>query len=162
MAKRHHMNERQYNEHSHLLWEIEVGQPVQIQNQTEPYPRRWEKTGRVVEALDNRQYHVCVDGSNRVTRHNRRFFRKINPVIDRPYYPQPEGPSKTLETAEALTILRLQHTESQPRHCQPEVSDLYVTPMEVEEVESHEDGDNVTVMDVDEGQNQPPSNQASH
>ena len=60
MAKRHLRNERQYNEHSHLLQEIEVTQPVQIQNQTGPYPCWWEKTGRVVEALDNRQYHVCI------------------------------------------------------------------------------------------------------
>ena len=67
MAKRHIRNEGQYNKHSHLLQEIEVGQPVQIQKQTGPYPCRWEKTGRVVEALNNRQYHVRVDGSNRVT-----------------------------------------------------------------------------------------------
>ena len=37
MAKRHLRNERQY-EHSHLLQEIEVSQPVQIQYQPDPYP----------------------------------------------------------------------------------------------------------------------------
>ena len=35
MAKRHLRNERCYNTHS--LWKIEIGQSVQIQNQTGPY-----------------------------------------------------------------------------------------------------------------------------
>ena len=53
------------NEHWHLLQEKEVGQPVQIQNQTGPPTyANGEKTGWVVEALNNRQYHVCIDGSN--------------------------------------------------------------------------------------------------
>ena len=39
MAKRHLRNERQYD-HSHLLQEKGIGQPVQIQNQTGPYPLR--------------------------------------------------------------------------------------------------------------------------
>ena len=118
------------------------------------------KTGRVVEALDNKQYHVRVDGSHWVTQHNPHFHQKINLVIDSPYYPQPEGTSETLEIAKALTISRLQHAELQPTHYQLEASDI--VPMEVEEVESHEDKDNVTAMEVDEDQNQPPSNQASH
>ena len=95
-----------------------------------------------------------------LTRCNRRFLQKINPVIDSLYYPQPEGPFETLETAKALTIPRLQHAELWPTLYQPEASDI--VPMEVEEVESQEDRDNVTAMEADEGQNQPPSNRVSH
>ena len=62
-----------------------------IQNQTGNHPRRWEKTGRVVEALDNRQFRVKVDGSNRITLRNRRFLKRISPIADlhpAPHYPQ--------------------------------------------------------------------------
>ena len=86
MAKRHIINEQNYNIKSRPLQELKIGESVQIQNQVGPYPRRWVKTGRVVEALDNRQYNVRVDGSNRVTRRNRRFLRKISPVMDTPDY----------------------------------------------------------------------------
>ena len=119
-----------------------------------------KKTSQVVEALDNRQYLARIDGSNWVTQSNRCFLLKIHPVIDSPYYPQLEGLSESLETAKVLTIPRLQHAESQPTHDQPEASDI--VPMVVEEVKSNEDKDNVTVMEVDKDQNQPPSNQASH
>ena len=104
-----------------------------------------------MEALDNRQYHVCVNGSNWVTQRNHHFLWKINPLIDGLYYLKLKSPSETLETAKA---------ESQPTHYQTEASDI--VPMEVEEVESHENRDNVTAMEVDDGQNQPPSNQVSH
>ena len=49
--------------------------------------------------------------------------------------------------------------ESRPTHYRPEVSDI--VPMEEEGVEFLEDGDNDSVMEVDEDQNQAPSNKAS-
>lgn len=86
MAKRHVLNQRQYNTHSRPLQELQVGESVQVQNQEGPYPRRWTKTGRVVETMGNRQYRIRLDGSGRVTLRNRRFLRKILPVVDTPDY----------------------------------------------------------------------------
>ena len=50
---------------------------MQIQNQKGNDPKRWSKSGKVIERLDFGQYLVKVDGSGRVTRRNRRFLRKI-------------------------------------------------------------------------------------
>ena len=85
MAKRHMRNEQFYNQHSRPLRELEVGDFIQMQNQDGHYPRRWTKTGRVVEKCGNRKYQIRVDGSNRVTTRNRRFLRKIYPVVDGPH-----------------------------------------------------------------------------
>ena len=50
---------------------------VQIQNQRGVDPRRWSKSGKIVEKLDFDQYLVKVDGGGRLTRRNRRFLKKI-------------------------------------------------------------------------------------
>ena len=55
------------------------GDLVSIQDQTRNTPRRWSKTGIVLEDIGNDSYQIKVDGSNRVTRRNRQFLRKIIP-----------------------------------------------------------------------------------
>ena len=50
---------------------------VQIQNQRGVDPKRWCKSGKIVEKLDFNQYLVKVDGGGRLTRRNRRFLKKI-------------------------------------------------------------------------------------
>ena len=57
-----------------------VGDTVTVQNMTGPKPNRWDKTGRIVECLNNRQYMVKMDGSRRVRLKNRRFLWKIHPL----------------------------------------------------------------------------------
>ena len=84
MAKRHMRNEQFYNRGTKQLSELNIGDSVQVQNQHGSLPRRWHTTGRVVEKLDHQQYRVRVDGSNRMTLRNRRFLRKILPVVDVP------------------------------------------------------------------------------
>merc|ERR1712002_1043223 len=59
------------------LQDLKVGDMVQIQNQRGNNPRRWSKSGKVVEKLEHDQYLVKVDGSGRITRRNRRFLKKI-------------------------------------------------------------------------------------
>ena len=54
---------------------------VLIQNQTGKSPLRWEKTGTVVEVLPFDQYIVKVNGSNRLTRRNRKFLRAYKPAV---------------------------------------------------------------------------------
>ena len=93
MAKRHLLNQKHYNIHSHPLQELQVGESVHVQNQEGPLPWQWMKTGRVVETIGNKQYRVRLDGTNRVTLRNRRFLRKILPVVDTPNYtPQESQP----------------------------------------------------------------------
>lgn len=92
MAKRHVLNKEQYDIHSRPLQQLRVGESVQVQNQEGPNPRRWAKTGRVVETMGNRQYRIRLDGSGRITLRNRRFLRKIKPVMDTPEYPPTQQP----------------------------------------------------------------------
>ncbi len=62
------------------LQALQVGDSVQVQNQTGNHPGKWNRTGIVTTVLPNRQYHIVMDGSRRVTLRNRRFLRKILPV----------------------------------------------------------------------------------
>ena len=57
--------------------DLKVGEMVQIQNQHGANPKRWCKSGKIVEKLDFNQYLVKVDGGGRLTRRNRRFLKKI-------------------------------------------------------------------------------------
>jgi hypothetical protein len=59
---------------------LNAGDAVQIQNQSGNHPTKWHNTGVIGECLPNRQYHVIVDGSRRVTLRNRKFLRKITPI----------------------------------------------------------------------------------
>lgn len=63
-----------YNRHAHTLPNLSIGDEVTLQNKN----RRWDRTGKIIEVLDNRQYRIRVDGSGRVTVRNRRFIRRIN------------------------------------------------------------------------------------
>ena len=73
-----------WNEHTKRLPPLIVGDLVRIQNQTGRYPKRWEKTGRVIEVRQFDQYVVRVDGSGRLTTRNRKFLRKYSPVYQPP------------------------------------------------------------------------------
>ena len=67
-----------YDEHTRPLEPLSVGDSVSIQNQSGPKPLRWDRTGQVVERLENRQYLVKADGSGRVLLRTRTHLRKIN------------------------------------------------------------------------------------
>lgn len=86
-------------QHSCPLQELEIVKSVQIQNQAGPYPHQWAKTGRIVEALCNRQYHVRIDVSNWVTQCNRCFLQERNPVMDTLYHPIQEAVLQILDTS---------------------------------------------------------------
>jgi len=57
-----------------------VGDHVRIQNQVGNYPKKWDKTGVVIEVHQYHQYVIRVDGSGRITIRNRKFLRKYTPV----------------------------------------------------------------------------------
>ncbi len=68
------------NVHSRHLRPLKVGDRCLVQNQTGNYPRRWDRSGIVTEALPFDQYTVKIDGSSRVTKRNRQFLKPYTPV----------------------------------------------------------------------------------
>ncbi len=65
-----------WTEHTKELPPLKVGDHVRLQNQVGLNPRKWDKTGQVVEVRQHNQYIVKVDGSGRVTLRNRKYLRK--------------------------------------------------------------------------------------
>ena len=84
LRNRHMKAAERWAEHTRQLPPLVMGDTVRIQNQTGPYPNKWDKTGRVIEVRQFDQYVVRVDGSGRVTLRNRKFLRKFEPVIPSP------------------------------------------------------------------------------
>ena len=80
MARRHMRSQQRHDTHTKCLPPLHVGDSVTLQNQSGNNPKRWNCTGTIVEDLGNRQYHVKIDGSGRVTKRNRRFLKFIDPV----------------------------------------------------------------------------------
>lgn len=70
-------------EHTKRLPPLVVGDHVRIQNQTDPHPTKWDKTGLIIEIHQFDQYVVRVDGSGRLSIRNRKFLRKYIPVQER-------------------------------------------------------------------------------
>ena len=58
---------------------LDVGDRVMFQNQSGRFPKKWDKSGVVIEKKGNDQHVVKVDGSGRLTLRNRRFLRKYKP-----------------------------------------------------------------------------------
>ena len=70
-----------WSEHTKRLPPLQVGDHVRIQNQIGNFPKRWDKTGTVIEVRQFDQYAIKVHGSGRVTLRNRKFLRRYLPVI---------------------------------------------------------------------------------
>lgn len=77
------LDAERWAEHTRRLPPLTVGDTVHIQNQIGLYPRKWDKSGVVVEVRQFDQYLVRVDGSGRLTLRNRKFLRKYRPVYHR-------------------------------------------------------------------------------
>lgn len=78
LRKRHFRADERLNEHTRILPPLRVGDHVRIQNQVGNDPRKWDKTGVVVEVKQHDQYVIRTDGSGRATLRNRRFLRKFH------------------------------------------------------------------------------------
>ena len=86
LARKHVKDMERLEAHTKELGELKIGQSVSVQNQVGNKPRRWDKTGVVVEkGVGPRQYLVRMDGSGRITLRNRRFLRKCSSFADSPY-----------------------------------------------------------------------------
>ena len=84
LRNRHMKDAERWSEHTKRLPPLTVGNHVRIQNQTGPYPTKWDKTGVVIEVRQFDQYVIRVDGSGRMTTRNRKFLRKYIPVQSTP------------------------------------------------------------------------------
>ena len=80
LAKRYARQEEVWSEHTKTLAELPLGAVVSVQNQTGNRPKRWDRTGTVVDILPHQQYKVRMDGSGDISLRNRRFLRKITPI----------------------------------------------------------------------------------
>ncbi|MEL6803966.1 MAG: hypothetical protein AAFO91_09320, partial [Bacteroidota bacterium] len=87
LRNRHQRMQEVWSDHTRKLPPLKVGDLVRLQNQTGNKPRRWDKTGMVVEVKQHDQYVVKMDGFNRASLRNRKFLRKYEPVF--PASPKP-------------------------------------------------------------------------
>ena len=68
-------------EHSKSLPQLDCGDRVLVQNQSGRFPKKWDKSGTIVEVRANDQYTVKIDGSGRLTLRNRRYLRRFVPHV---------------------------------------------------------------------------------
>ena len=54
-AKKRLATAERYNADKRVLPPLSVGDYVSIQNRSGPHPLRWDRTGKIVERLENRQ-----------------------------------------------------------------------------------------------------------
>ena len=80
LRQRFHHSAEGREEHCRSLPDLEIGDRCYIQNQTGPRQKRWDRSGTVVEAHGNSSYALKVDGTDRVTRRNRRYLQKFTPA----------------------------------------------------------------------------------
>ena len=83
LQKPPHARCRKFSAHTRVLPPLSLVDCVRIQNQTGPHPKKWDKTGIVIEVRQFDQYVVRVDGSGRVTLRNRKFLRHYVTVVPR-------------------------------------------------------------------------------
>ena len=97
---------------------------VCIQNQTGLHPTKWDKTGVIVEVLQFDQYRVQVDGTGRITLHNRKFLWNYIPV-------QAHTPRRTIndDLPFLTTQQTLPHKETHSQKTVPQLEIDQATPL---------------------------------
>ena len=117
LAKRHSREHEKWSEHTQMLQPLQVGDHVYIQNLTGNHPKRWERTGVVVEVRQYHQYVVRVDGSGRVTLRNRQHLRKFTPFWSKSGKSIPlETPASLVPVAQGLSKPNLEICPPKPSH----------------------------------------------
>ena len=80
LRERFHRTSEALNEHAHPLPPLVPGDRCYVQNQYGNRPKKWDRSGTVVESLGFDSYNVKIDGSGRITKRNRRYLRKYTPA----------------------------------------------------------------------------------
>ena len=78
LAKRHVAHHQAWSEHTTKLEKLTVGDKVFVQSPVGPNPKRWERTGTIIESKDYDQYVIKIDGTGRSTIRNRKFLRRLS------------------------------------------------------------------------------------
>ena len=68
------------NESAKKLERLSIGDRCLVQNQTGNNPKRWDRTGVIMDIGQHDQYTVKIDGSGRLTTRNRQYLRKFQPA----------------------------------------------------------------------------------
>ena len=101
-----------------------VGDQVFVQDQTGPTPKRWSKSGTIVESLPHDSFLVRIDGSRKLSRRNRQFLRKFTPFTT----DNSEKVATCVALSDQTTPIPVNSTLPEDRpgteQCPPEVSTL--------------------------------------
>ena len=79
LAQRHTTRHSSLAEHTKTLEPLKLGSVVSVQNQCGNKPKRWDRSGTIIEVKEHQQYLVKMDGSGRPSLRNRRYLRPITP-----------------------------------------------------------------------------------
>ena len=140
LRQQFHRSSESLKEHARPLPPLKIGDHCYVQNQTGNYPKRWDRSGVVVEYLGHNSYHIKIDGSNRLTRRNRRYLRKFttpSTVVSFPAPPRasieqtPTGPCDIPTTLQYHS----EHSIEQPIEVSTE-NDVEATPAESMDIHS--------------------------
>ena len=77
LSRRHVRDHERWSEHTQRLPPLKVGDNVFIQNQVGNHPKKWDKSGVIVEVKQNHQYVVRTNGSGMPTLRNRKYLFHI-------------------------------------------------------------------------------------
>ena len=77
--RRHFSKSERLDGKKRKLVELVPGDNVYIQDQVGKTPRKWSKSGVIIESLPHNSFLVKVDGSGHITRRNRQFLRRFTP-----------------------------------------------------------------------------------
>ena len=100
-------------QHTKRLPALRVNDRVRLQNQIGLNPKRWDKTGSVIEVKQHDQYIIRVDGSRHVTLRNRKFLQKYIPVHQTPSFTDNTLPVPTPSLRQARITPANKHSKTQ-------------------------------------------------
>ena len=94
--------------------------------------KKWDKSGTVVEVLPNKQYHVQIDGSDRITFRNRHHLWQIPSSI--PTLMPTASPNPTNDTTASpnptndIILNETSHHPEVPNNITPDFQQQYEPP----------------------------------
>ena len=102
------------DKHCRSLPPLNIGDRCYVQNQCGNSPQKWDKSGVVVEVLPFDKYTVKIDGSNRVTKRNRRFLRMFQPAAIEISRNPSQDPPRPQPSNIPLPVTTVVDVETQP------------------------------------------------
>ena len=101
LRNRFHRTAETINLHSRPHSPLKLGDRCYVQNQSGNTPKRWDRSGTIVDIGDFDSYTVKIDGTGRLTRRNRQFLRRFVPastIIQGPSPMQLQRPTADITT----------------------------------------------------------------